>query len=288
MPKGDPQCHIVPKSYCNLDKSVIEYKQFNFKGDINKLFMVRIKICCLSECLSESADGEIPRLQYLNNLIEALPRGFADYINKKSSFKSKLQTYGGFFALSELLNSLSVPYENLLVNADSEGRPFLEGELPLCVDFNISHSGDYAVCAVATGEGARVGIDIEHQSYEKEHRGRLVKRFFYPQEVETYFNQGESADCFLRIWTQKEAVMKYKGDDIHNQLLCINTAVLENVDFETEEFSVFEDTRDYSVLPDNATDDDIKKFMDTCKPDTQYLITVCYPKGMETDFVDIY
>jgi len=209
-------------------------------------------------------------------------------VKTKITFKNRLETYGGISALASLLTELSIPADNLSIGIDTEGRPMIKGYTERPLDFNISHSGDYAVCAVATGENARVGIDIEYQSYEKEHRGKLVKRFFFPKEIKNYFDNGESTETFLRIWTQKEAVMKYKGSDIHNQTLCVNTALLGETDFEMDEFSIFEDLRDYSKLPVNATDEQIAQFKKSFPEDRQYVITVCYPKGSQPDFTQIY
>lgn len=83
---------------------------------------------------------------------------------------------------------------------DEYGKPHLygkEGEL----HFSLSHSGDYAVCAIADSP---VGVDIEQI---KKNDLRIAERFFNPGELQ-YVNDAES---FYRIWTLKEGYLKAVG-----------------------------------------------------------------------------
>lgn len=82
------------------------------------------------------------------------------------------------------------------------GRPFLDYPL----DFNISHSGECVVCAVAT-EG-KVGVDVEQI--------RMVPL----EDFSTCFNAREWSEItaapakyakFFQMWTIKESVMKAHG-----------------------------------------------------------------------------
>lgn len=86
------------------------------------------------------------------------------------------------------------------------GKPYIEG-LPFPLYFNISHSGDYVVCALSDRE---VGIDIEKKA---EARMAVAHRYFYPDEVCTLETlsgplQGE---LFYRFWVIKESFVKYTG-----------------------------------------------------------------------------
>lgn len=73
------------------------------------------------------------------------------------------------------------------------------------IHFNLSHTGDYVVCAIS--ENA-VGVDIEHirKNYLK-----VARRFFTDSEYQWI---GEDENRFLRIWTLKEAYSKYTGQGI--------------------------------------------------------------------------
>ena len=68
--------------------------------------------------------------------------------------------------------------------------------------FNISHSRRYSVIAVSENE---VGIDIEMHEGPNE---KLMERCFTEDEQEF---AKKSEENFLRIWTAKEAVLKFLG-----------------------------------------------------------------------------
>lgn len=88
---------------------------------------------------------------------------------------------------------------------DVSGRPFLGGG----VDFNISHSDDYVVCAFSpTG---RIGIDIE--------KVRPIDIFDFARQMtrkqwEEITASENRLEKFFSLWTRKEAVMKADGRGI--------------------------------------------------------------------------
>jgi 4'-phosphopantetheinyl transferase len=87
---------------------------------------------------------------------------------------------------------------------DTEGRPFLE-DCPL--DFNVSHSERYVVCAVSPG---RVGIDVESVTQ----RGpAFARRILSDEEWSAIaLPSGAPADADVcRLWTLKEAYLKTVG-----------------------------------------------------------------------------
>jgi hypothetical protein len=70
--------------------------------------------------------------------------------------------------------------------------------------FNISHSANYVVCAIADSP---VGIDIE--GGRKVNRS-VAKRYFTEEEIESI----HSDEDFFKIWTFKEALGKYTGEGL--------------------------------------------------------------------------
>ena len=76
--------------------------------------------------------------------------------------------------------------------------------------FNLSHSGDYVVCAVSNGE---VGVDIQKWVPYKE---RTAERFFAKEEWELLQekDEPERTELFYRLWSRKEAYGKYTGQGI--------------------------------------------------------------------------
>lgn len=79
------------------------------------------------------------------------------------------------------------------------------------IHFNISHSGDWVICAVS---GKAVGCDIEKIDQEPE---GVAQRFFHQNEA-VYLQkfQGEERnEMFFRLWTWKESYMKMTGEGVH-------------------------------------------------------------------------
>ena len=92
----------------------------------------------------------------------------------------------------------------------ARGKPSLD--LPGIPDlrFNLSHSGDQALCAVVLG--ADVGVDIEAHA-ERSNAASLARRFFHPTECEALFSREGTAlrEAFYQLWTLKEAYIKAVG-----------------------------------------------------------------------------
>ncbi|MDP9132268.1 MAG: 4'-phosphopantetheinyl transferase superfamily protein [Nitrospirota bacterium] len=78
------------------------------------------------------------------------------------------------------------------------------------IEFSLSHSGEYAVVAVATGRA--VGVDIEVRRSDVD-SVQLAQRFFAPGESRHIAQaQGEDRQrMFYRFWTAKEAYLKGIG-----------------------------------------------------------------------------
>jgi 4'-phosphopantetheinyl transferase len=91
------------------------------------------------------------------------------------------------------------------------GKPSLSAEPWL--SFNISHSGDWAICAFA--QGRRVGVDIELIRRELGEE-TIAERFFSPREVADLRSlpADEQPAAFFRCWTRKEAFVKARGEGL--------------------------------------------------------------------------
>lgn len=82
------------------------------------------------------------------------------------------------------------------------GKPYLN----LDIDFNISHSGDYAICGLA--KGLKLGVDIE--KIERFDMNSITGVF---TKNESFFiNSSEKKEkTFYDYWTIKESVVKAMG-----------------------------------------------------------------------------
>ncbi|MCD2492024.1 4'-phosphopantetheinyl transferase superfamily protein [Lacrimispora sp. NSJ-141] len=99
-----------------------------------------------------------------------------------------------------------------------KGKPYF----PLCpfLQFSISHSGTYWVCAFAEEP---VGIDLQEHTKKNDETmetaasryRKLAGRFLHPYEASYVQEQtGNSYDRFFRIWAAKESYVKYTGSGI--------------------------------------------------------------------------
>ncbi|WP_114749633.1 4'-phosphopantetheinyl transferase family protein [Pleomorphovibrio marinus] len=94
------------------------------------------------------------------------------------------------------------------------GKPYL----PIDLKFNISHSRDWVLCAAAMG--VELGIDIEY----KAHGNDLdLTPYLTDAEKEVILESGNNLEEKIRIWTQKEAVLKASGAGIGMDLTKVDT-----------------------------------------------------------------
>ncbi len=140
-----------------------------------------------------------------NELISLLPfisekrRQLAENLRHK---KAALFTIASEAILARSLSlSLPCPYQT-----DQKGKPFISG----CKHFNISHSGDFVVCAVSNAE---IGVDTELVPRMTSH---IMHKFLSPAEINQFKALPESAqNAFLcEKWVRKESYLKLSGEGL--------------------------------------------------------------------------
>ncbi|WP_132011544.1 4'-phosphopantetheinyl transferase family protein [Mesobacillus foraminis] len=105
-----------------------------------------------------------------------------------------------------LAKALQTQEDELVIERDEYGRPFLasphwEG------DFNLSHSGEWVVCAV-TSKG-KIGVDVEKV---EEVDINLFKGVLTSRELELLAgSKGEAIPVFYSLWSRKESFVKALG-----------------------------------------------------------------------------
>ncbi|MCD8053404.1 MAG: 4'-phosphopantetheinyl transferase superfamily protein [Lachnospiraceae bacterium] len=93
---------------------------------------------------------------------------------------------------------------------EAGGRPSLRGLAGVC--FNLSHSGHYAVCALAEGPA---GVDV--QMVADRERAGVVRRFCREEMTEVEESE-KPEEAFCRLWTAKEAYLKMRGTGLRRPL----------------------------------------------------------------------
>lgn len=116
--------------------------------------------------------------------------------------------------LALLAAYLDMPATELALETDPRGKPRLAAPFDQhSLEFNWSHSGDYAL--VALGRGSALGVDIERLG--KNLRAlEIAQRFFDPAEARTLAALDDQArdDAFIALWCAKEAMLKESGEGI--------------------------------------------------------------------------
>lgn len=97
------------------------------------------------------------------------------------------------------------------IRVGGHGKPYFEPELSLPF-FNISHSGEYAVCAISS---CKVGIDI--QKVQRYHP-KLLNRVMTKNERYRIEHSQKKEDLFCRLWCEKESYLKWSGEGITREL----------------------------------------------------------------------
>jgi len=92
------------------------------------------------------------------------------------------------------------------VGTNFYGKPYIMSDPHF--NFNLSHSGDFVVCAVASTD---VGVDIE--KFSKIDVDALSEQLFTPDEqcILQSYTYLEKQAFFFKIWTAKESYVKCRG-----------------------------------------------------------------------------
>lgn len=124
--------------------------------------------------------------------------------HRKSNTIGVRQSLGGLLLLAESGAIGELHYED-------SGKPHLSISTS---DFSITHTDGLVLCAIehrTDGGLPHVGIDAENltrvatQPFE-----RLAARWFTEGEL-AQFSASPNSETFARIWTRKEAMVKYQG-----------------------------------------------------------------------------
>ena len=153
------------------------------------------------EVFAERINGNIAILE---SVLPYLPEDKIERLRRYIHREDYLRSLTGEFLIRNIIShQLNIDYPNIALTKNEYGKPFIEDYPDF--HFNISHSGNWVVCAISN---MPVGIDIELM---KPIDYSLAEHFFYPREYERLVNAENKSDCFYDIWTLKESFIKAVG-----------------------------------------------------------------------------
>lgn len=147
------------------------------------------------------------------------------------------------------------------------GKPYFSDRPD--IHMSVSHSGKYFVCAFSTSP---VGVDIQEHVLRKGENTesaaprlkKIAARFFHPDEKE--YIEKDTFERFYRVWTAKEAFVKYTGKGIDGDFpsLCAISADMPALDTRTP-----------------ASWQTASACFLQIKPDDSYTLCICSPEEFE-------
>ncbi|MEL6493783.1 MAG: 4'-phosphopantetheinyl transferase superfamily protein [Cyanobacteria bacterium J06623_7] len=127
--------------------------------------------------------------------------------------------------LRQLLgNYLGINASKLVFAYEARGKPFLALPQNQSLQFNISHSHEYALLAFTREH--QIGVDIEYQRPIPDAL-KIANRFFSATESQLLKQapESEQANLFFQLWTAKEAYLKALGMGLSGSLSSVEIAL---------------------------------------------------------------
>jgi len=155
----------------------------------------------------EISDIKEERIDKLSSLIDPKKRYIIGrFINKKDKIRALI---GEILIRTIIVEKLRIRNEYITFEKNQHGKPYLREYSNF--HFNISHSGDFVVCAV---DDKPIGIDIEEEKHIE--YKEIAKNYFTVNEFD-YINKQDleiQLSKFYEVWTLKESFIKCCGQGL--------------------------------------------------------------------------
>ena len=143
-----------------------------------------------------------------NKYYNLMPEFRRNKIDRCKLEKDKCLSLCAGILLDRALSDLGKSHLLSTITVGTNGKPALEDD---SIHFNLSHSGNMAMCVVADFP---VGCDVQKTAKDN---SSIARRFFTEDEIEYVFadeNSENVRDRFYRVWVMKEAYVKLSGEGI--------------------------------------------------------------------------
>ncbi len=144
------------------------------------------------------------------------------YLNKKVRLTKLL---GETLTRKLITKTWGLSSRDYQIEKGEHGKPLLNTQ-GISAHFNISHSGDYIICAISN---QKVGIDIEQR---REPRLNVARRFFHPHEIALLDKTTDKIlqqKLFYNYWSVKESYLKYTGSGLSSLLSSFEVCFSGNI-----------------------------------------------------------
>lgn len=117
-----------------------------------------------------------------------------------------------------LLGDVQVHPHEIQFGTGEHGKPYVVSPPNAVQPFNVAHTDGLVLCGVADQRIELLGVDVE--AVNRKTSTELAERYFSEPEVNFLRRQTTDSQqqCFLKIWTLKEAYIKAIGTGLHTPL----------------------------------------------------------------------
>ncbi len=155
-----------------------------------------------------------------DHYLQKLPRSEQEKIKAFRRWEDAQSSLLGKMLLKKVLYDCNLGEHGLdQIQLTQFGRPYINST----IDFNLTHSGNYILCA--STQNGRLGIDIEKINPIQLADYRSV---FNAKEWDSIVNSPSPKIHFYKLWTIKEAVLKAQGNGLSfppNQVEALHTTI---------------------------------------------------------------
>lgn len=137
------------------------------------------------------------------------------------------QAVAAYLLLRKALREMYGIYDAPVFEYDANGKPSILGHPEIF--FNLSHCRKAVACVVADSP---VGIDVEETCRFSD----IIARYTLDdEEYESVVKADNPSQAFIRLWTMKEALLKYTGEGLRRDIKTVlRLSPANKVEFLTE------------------------------------------------------